>query len=143
MNIFSFLCIAFFCLIAARPVTSKPYLDNSTWTNELNSEMVVVKASNGTFFGTYRSAVGEENGEYRFVGTYAEDDFASILRITMGWSVSWRNAEKQVHATTTWSCKVVDPYTISCTWIETRGLEREQWGATTINKDTFKRKMKQ
>ena len=141
MNSFSFLCIAFFCLITARPVTSRPFLDNSTWINELGSQMVISKAYNGTFFGMYHSAVGDASGGYRFVGTYAENDSESILRITMGWSVSWRNNDRQVHATTTWCGKVVDSYTISCTWIETKGLEREQWGATTINKDTFKIKV--
>jgi len=115
------------------------YLHNSSWTNELNSQLQIVKAFNGTFVGLYFSGVGDVNGYYRAIGTYAEDDSASILRITFGWSVSWTNADKQVFATTVWSARVIDQNNFEAIWTETRGLERDRWGATSINKDVFVR----
>jgi hypothetical protein len=132
--------VIFACtFVQAQDTGTSVYLHNSSWTNELNSQLQIIKAYNGTLIGLYFSGVGDVKGYYRAVGTYSEDESQSILRITFGWSVSWANAEKSAFATTVWSARVIDQNTFSSIWTESRGLERDLWNSVSINKNVFVR----
>jgi len=138
----TFISLVLFSLLFICNSTARSFLDNTTWTNEFGSQMSIVKAYNGTFIGNYISKVGDVNGSYKLVGTYSDLEYDSVLKITMGWSVTWVNHNKAIRATTTWSGRVIDENTIDAMWMETTALEHDIWRSTAINKDTFKKQAK-
>lgn len=139
MNLIS---LVVFSLLFVFNSTARSFLDNTTWTNEFGSQMSIMKAYNGTFIGNYISKVGDVNGSYKLVGTYSDLEYDSVLKITMGWSVTWVNYNKAIRSTTTWSGRVIDENTIDALWMETTALEHDIWKSTSINKDTFKKQSK-
>lgn len=113
------------------------------WYNELGSEMVLT-VNGASVTGTYNTAVGHAGGEYALVGGLDVDGDPTDAGQAIGWVVVWTNQAKgSSHSVTTWSgqYQIIDGNEeIETLWLLTSETPTdEDWAATQINKDTFKR----
>ena len=113
---------------------------SSKWHSQLGSTMTLTSLdeSKGSFFGKYRSTVGNVKCEYDFVGRFdTEGD-------TLGWVVTYQNDFLNAHSTCTWSgyvklnpCKESKPIIIT-NWLltyQTRNADDKT--ATNVGCDIF------
>lgn len=110
-------------------------LENSTWTNELGSNLKIETAKDGIIIGKYQSSVGKVDGSYKLVGTYETND---SKKISLALSVSWTNEKKHSFSSTAWCGFInLNDMEISTTWILTKS-NKDKWKSTLIGQNMFK-----
>ncbi|KOU88075.1 MULTISPECIES: streptavidin [Streptomyces] len=112
-----------------------------TWYNQLGSVMVVTRAANGGFVGTYESAVGNAEKRYVMTGRY-DSAPADGTGTAVGWTVAYRNAHRNAHSVATWSGQYVggSQERIVTQWLLSYGTTpADQWKSTFLGHDEFTR----
>ncbi|KJK54031.1 streptavidin [Streptomyces sp. NRRL F-4428] len=112
-----------------------------TWYNQLGSVMVVTRAANGGFTGTYESAVGNAEKRYTMTGRY-DSAPADGSGTAVGWTVAYRNAYRNAHSVATWSGQYVggSQERIVTQWLLSYGTTpADQWKSTVLGHDEFTR----
>ncbi|MEU9085317.1 avidin/streptavidin family protein [Streptomyces sp. NPDC048357] len=112
-----------------------------TWYNQLGSTMVVTRAANGGFTGTYESAVGNAEKRYVMTGRY-DSAPADGTGTAVGWTVAYRNAYRNAHSVATWSGQYVGggQERIVTQWLLSYGTTpADQWKSTILGHDEFTR----
>ncbi|MGW2040447.1 streptavidin [Streptomyces virginiae] len=112
-----------------------------TWYNQLGSVMVVTRAANGGFVGTYESAVGNAEKRYVMTGRY-DSAPADGTGTAVGWTVAYRNAHRNAHSVATWSGQYVggSQERIVTQWLLSYGTTpADQWKSTYLGHDEFTR----
>lgn len=110
------------------------------WRNELGAEMVLETRSDGHLGGTYRSPVGDASGEYALEGRF-DPAPPEGTEGALGWSVLWRNRDRDAHSVTSW-CGCHDPARdeLRTTWLLTAEVsECAAWSSTRVGHDVFVR----
>ena len=115
-----------------------------SWKNDKASVMDLIPHSNGTFTGTYTTAVsrkGESLEARVFSGTYQEFAHGVLCAFTAQWSYEKDGEPKW--STTSWSGQIWDTDLdhLVTTWILTSAVDKkeESWGSVTTNKDIFRK----
>ncbi|WP_030765296.1 streptavidin [Streptomyces sp. NRRL F-2664] len=112
-----------------------------TWYNQLGSVMVVTRAANGGFVGTYESAVGNAEKRYAMTGRY-DSAPADGTGTAVGWTVAYHNAHRNAHSVATWSGQYVggSQERIVTQWLLSYGTTpADQWKSTFLGHDEFTR----
>ncbi|ARE77667.1 MULTISPECIES: streptavidin [unclassified Streptomyces] len=113
-----------------------------TWYNQLGSTMVVTKAANGGFVGTYESAVGNAEKRYVMTGRYDSAPATDGSGTAVGWTVAYRNAYRNAHSVATWSGQYIggSQERIVTQWLLSYGTTAaDQWKSTVVGHDEFSR----
>lgn len=110
-----------------------------TWYNELGSVMKIseIDSVNGSFTGTYCSAVGDATKEYILQGRFDTEGRS------LGWVVSYQNEYLNAHSTCTWSGQVQldsiaqEPIILTTWLLTTQTTPQYDWESTNVGFDTF------
>ena len=99
-----------------------------------------VDADTGVFSGQYCSSVGQVEKFYLLTGRY--DTASTTGTPTLGWTVTWKNAFKNAHSTTTWSGQYQHSSsgtpTLLTKWLLTSETKpSDNWKSTLVGSDVF------
>jgi hypothetical protein len=112
-----------------------------SWYNDLGSQMDIV-VNGAQINGTYWTAVGDASGRYELIG-FIDTTVPSPGGQAIGWTVVWNNARGTSNSVTTWSGQFQSDGGIEeivAFWLLTsEQLSANDWGATQIGKNTFRR----
>ena len=103
--------------------------------------LTITSMSNGTFTGTYCSAVGDAEKEYPVVGRY--DTTVMAAAAAVGWTVTWENKYGNARSVTTWSGQFqfdrkINDFIILTTWLLTKETDpANDWASTQVGTDVF------
>jgi hypothetical protein len=113
-----------------------------TWYNELGSTLVIDPISDGSVVGSYETAVsssGCATGSYPVAGRTDTDSGGQ----TVGFSVTWLNAQSSCNSTTSWAgqYQVVDgAEQLTALWLLAMKTDpSDDWASTLVGEDLFTR----
>jgi avidin family protein len=111
-----------------------------TWYNELGSTLVVTEVSGNTVVGTYETATGGcAVGQFEVLGRTDTDSGGQ----TVGFSVTWTNAQSRCESTTSWAGEYQDVggvEQLTALWLLVmKTTPRAQWSSTLVGEDVFTR----
>ena len=110
------------------------------WYNELGSRMKLTVNGNG-ISGTYKSKVGDAEGEYKIFGARVPTSGESNQ--ALGFVVAWANDSDSTSSVTCWSgqWQIVDgKEEINTMWLLTSvELPEDDWKSTLVGRDIFTR----
>jgi len=129
---------------------------DGVWYNELGSKMSlnIFDERGGEFKGEYNSTVGKAVNSYDLRG-WVDSDPPRGQGISIGWAVTYRNAQLNAHSTATWSGQFFDDSggghdehhdhggKILTQWLLTTSTlpgPKNTWNSTHLGRDTFTRK---
>ena len=113
---------------------------DGTWTNELQSTLMINPVQNGEFAGTYTTAVSGDacaKGEFVVLGRTDTDSGGR----SVAWSVCWKNDSSSCASVTAWAGQYdAQDDVIVAFWLLSRQTDpSEDWSSTNVGVDTFVR----
>jgi hypothetical protein len=115
-----------------------------TWYNELGSTLVITQVDkDGTVSGTYETVVsnGCAKGVFAVTGRTDIDGGGA----TVGFAVTWVNAQSKCNSTTTWAGQYRGPMgqeSLTAVWLLVMKTDVEDsWASTLVGEDVFTRQV--
>jgi hypothetical protein len=109
------------------------------WFNELGSKISLTMHGR-VITGTYHTAVGAGQGQYKITGYMDSDDDSNNV---IGWVVLWNNEQGDTKSLTSWSGQLQQAdqeEVITTLWLLTTETDpKSDWKSTYVGQDIFTR----